>query len=65
MCTCEIAEEDVDLSPAETAKIVHKSVQTLAEWRCTGRYKLPYRKIGGNVWYLKRDVLAFIEKSER
>jgi hypothetical protein len=35
---------------------------TLAVWRCTGRYRLPYVKIGGRVRYIARDVDDFIQR---
>lgn len=35
--------------------------KTLVTWRCTGRVKLPYVKIGGNVRYRLSDLDAFIE----
>jgi hypothetical protein len=56
---------DEFLTPAETAKIVRKKEQTLAEWRCTGRYPLEWMKIGGRVMYAKKAVLAFIEQSKK
>ena len=34
--------------------------KTLITWRCTGRVKLPYVKIGGNVRYRQSDLDAFI-----
>lgn len=34
--------------------------KTLITWRCTGRVKLPYVKIGGNVRYRPSDLDAFI-----
>jgi Helix-turn-helix domain len=34
--------------------------QTLVTWRCTGRVKLTYVKIGGNVRYRQSDLDAFI-----
>ena len=34
---------------------------TLEHWRCTGRYRLPYTKIGRLVRYDVGDLDAFIE----
>lgn len=51
------------LKPTQVAEILGKAVQTLAAWRCTRAFDLPYRKIGGAVRYVESDVLAFIEKS--
>ena len=53
------------LTPAETAKLLGKTPQTLASWRCNKRYELPYVKLGGNIRYDEKDVLAFIEQSRR
>lgn len=34
--------------------------KTLITWRCTGRVKLPYVKLGSNVRYRLSDLDAFI-----
>jgi hypothetical protein len=49
------------LDPKEVAAILGKSQQTLAWWRCSKRYNLPYLRVGGRVLYDQRDVLAFLE----
>jgi len=36
---------------------------TLSVWRCTGRYNLPFLKIGRNVRYRRADIDEF--KRER
>lgn len=36
---------------------------TLAIWKCTKRYPLPYVKIGKNVRYRLSDLLNFIEQN--
>lgn len=41
-------------------KYIKTPPRTLVTWRCTGRVKLPYVKIGGNVRYRKSDLDAFI-----
>ena len=56
-----VAESEEILRPAQTAKMLDVTADTLAVWRCTKRYNLAYIKIGKNVRYLKRDVLAFLE----
>ena len=38
---------------------------TLAVWRCTGRYDLPFVKIGSRVFYKRSVLLGFIEKRTR
>lgn len=48
------------LTPAETATILGVKIETLAIWRCTHRYPLPFVKIGRKVFYRGTDVKAFI-----
>ncbi|GIZ54062.1 helix-turn-helix domain-containing protein [Noviherbaspirillum aridicola] len=47
--------------PGEAAEILETTIQTLANWRNTGRYALPYVKIGRLVRYRMSDLEAFIE----
>jgi hypothetical protein len=49
------------LSPAETANILGVTKGTLAVWRCTKRYYLPFVRIGRKVFYRAEDVSAFVE----
>lgn len=49
------------ISPAELANQIGVSVGTLAVWRCTGRYEIPYIKIGSKVYYRGSDVQKFLE----
>ncbi len=35
---------------------------TVSYWRCTGRYNLPYVKIGRLVMYKANDVNEFIQR---
>lgn len=39
------------LTEVQAAEILDVSPGTLAVWRCTKRYKIPYIKIGRNVRY--------------
>jgi excisionase family DNA binding protein len=48
------------LTPEQVSEILGVNVHTLAVWRCTGRYNLPYIKTGRLVRYKEADVLAFI-----
>jgi len=48
------------LKPTETGEMLGLSTATLATWRCTQRYDLPYVKIGKNVMYRLEDVEQFI-----
>ncbi len=47
-------------TPIETAKILGVTRQTLAVWRTTQRYPLPYVKTGRLVRYKAADVEQFI-----
>ena len=49
------------LTPDETARKLRVTVETLAIWRCTKRYPLPYVKVGRRVMYRPADVDAFID----
>lgn len=49
------------LSPDEAAEYLGLKKSTLAVWRCTDRYKIPYVKIGSKVAYYKDDLDAFID----
>jgi hypothetical protein len=50
------------LSEAQAADILGlKNPKTLAVWRCTQRYDLPYVKYGRVVRYRRKDLDAFIE----
>lgn len=45
----------------EAATILGVAVQTLRIWRSTGRYALPFSKIGRTVRYRVSDLEAFIQ----
>jgi excisionase family DNA binding protein len=48
------------LTPEEAAAYLNVQVQTLALWRCTRRYPVPYAKIGRSVRYKRSDLDRFI-----
>jgi len=48
------------LSRTEAAAYLGVAKQTLAIWKCTKRYNLPYVKIGKLVKYRKSDLDRFI-----
>ena len=50
------------LDPDEVATILGVSVKTLNVWRCTGRYNLPFIKVGARVRYRRADVEAYIAR---
>lgn len=49
------------LEPGEVAEILGVAPQTLASWRATKRYDLPFVKIGRLCKYRPEDVEAFID----
>jgi len=49
------------LTPRETARVLKVSVPTLAVWRSTRRYNLPWVRVGAAIRYRRVDVLKFIE----
>ncbi len=49
------------IQPEQAAEVLGISPGTLQVWRSTGRYNLPYVKVGGRVMYRPADVQAFIE----
>jgi hypothetical protein len=52
------------LQPEAVAKILRKSVPTLARWRCDG-FGPAFVKVGGSVAYLPADVQAFLLAQRR
>jgi len=54
-------DDDTLLTEAETANQLNTKSETLAVWRSTKRYPLPYIKIGRSVRYRQGDVRAFIK----
>jgi hypothetical protein len=53
------------LTPCECAKLLRVAVGTLAVWRCTKRYPLPYLKLGHAVRYRTADVEKFLQEVPR
>lgn len=49
-------------TPEDAAAFLGVTCHTLAVWRCTGRYSLPYVKIGRRVRYRQSALDAFIER---
>jgi hypothetical protein len=49
----------------EAARILDNSPGTLSVWRSTGRYNLPFIKVGRNVRYRRADLIAWLEKRTR
>lgn len=54
------------LTNIEAASYLSTKPHTLEIWRCTGRYGLPYIRIGRNIRYRREDLDAFLEtRTER
>jgi hypothetical protein len=58
---------DVDVSgerldPDETAAFIGLSRSTLAQRRFYHK-EPPYLKMGGKIWYLKSDLIAYLQRS--
>jgi len=45
-----------------SAKYIGAEPHTLEVWRSTGRYDIPYVKVGSRVFYRKSDLDAFLER---
>lgn len=52
------------LTPDDVAEMLDISPQTLASWRTTGRYDLPFLRIGRLVRYRLSDVEEFLDGFE-
>ncbi len=60
-----VVSSDKLLTPKEAADRLGTTPSTLNIWRCTGRYNLPFVKIGARVKYRASDVERFIERRTR
>ena len=49
------------VTPKQVSRSINVTEGTLQVWRSTGRYDLPYIKIGGKVMYRISDINKFIE----
>jgi excisionase family DNA binding protein len=49
------------LTPDDVAELLDVSPQTLASWRTTGRYELPFLRIGRLVRYRRSDIEEFLD----
>lgn len=48
-------------TPEQVSELIGVTVGTLATWRMTGRYNLPYVKIGRRVRYEAETVQAWLD----
>jgi predicted site-specific integrase-resolvase len=53
------------LTAEQVSEILGVNTHTLAVWRCTGRYNLPYIKAGRLVRYCENEITAFINRSTK
>lgn len=53
------------LTAEQVSEILGVNPHTLAVWRCTGRYNLPYIKAGRLVRYCENEIAAFINRSTK
>ncbi len=53
------------LSEHEAAELLTCSPGTLSVWRSTGRYNLPFLKVGRMVRYRRADLLTWLENRTR
>lgn len=53
------------LDDKAAAALLDVSPGTLSVWRTTGRYALPFLKIGRKVRYRRADLLAWMESRAR
>jgi len=50
------------LTPNDVAEMLGVSVKTLASWRSTKRYPLPFVRVGRCIRYRRTDLEEFLEK---
>lgn len=50
------------LTPGEAAAYLDVAERTLSVWRCTGRYAIPFLKVGRKVRYRKSALDAFLDR---
>lgn len=53
------------LDDKAAAAVLDVTPGTLSVWRSTGRYALPFLKVGRNVRYRQADLLAWLDKRTR
>ncbi len=53
------------LDEKAAAAVLDVTPGTLSVWRSTGRYALPFLKVGRNVRYRHADLLAWLDKRTR
>lgn len=54
-------DKDPLLTDPEAAQYLKVKDGTLANWRCTGRRKIPYIRLGRSVRYRRSDLDAYLQ----
>lgn len=63
--TAEIIGNKVLLNESEAAELLSMAVGTLGVWRSTGRYNIPFIKVGRSVRYKRSELEAWLESRTR
>lgn len=50
------------MTPDQAANLLGVSPRTLAAWRCSGRYSVPYIKVGSKVRYPRKQLNEWLSK---
>lgn len=48
------------MTPDQAASLLGISPRTLATWRSTGRYSVPYIKVGSKVRYPRKNLIDWL-----
>ena len=59
------ASHDQLVDPMSAAELLGVTEGTLSVWRCTGRYNLPFVKVGAKVRYRRSDLLEWLKRRTR
>ncbi|EMY7927792.1 helix-turn-helix domain-containing protein [Klebsiella aerogenes] len=60
-----VSQSSKKLTRSEAAEALGITTQTLANWACTGRVKIPFHKVGRKVIYLQSDLDAYLASTRR
>lgn len=53
------------ITPSAASEILGVTTGTLSVWRSTGRYDLPFHKVGGRVFYRKKDLKKWLKTRKK
>lgn len=57
----QLCQADELKTPEEAATILNMKPSTLAAWRSSGRYGVPFIKVGKSVRYRRTDLYAWLD----